>query len=127
MSAILEVNADNWEKEVLQSESLVVVEFWHEQCVFCKVLAPIFAELAEEYKGKVKFITLNVFANPENQYITFLLGVMSTPTLVFFCKGRPISATIGVKSKENLKQLVEDLYKNHEECINKSTELKITP
>jgi thioredoxin 1 len=126
MSNVSEVNSDIWEKEVLKSEGLVVVDFWHEQCPWCIRLAPIFNEVAEENKGKAKFATLNVFSSPENQHIALHLGVMSTPTLIFFCQGKPLAAAVGFKTKDRIKQLVENTLKNYKECARKSTELKIT-
>jgi thioredoxin 1 len=125
VSTVSEVNSDNWEKEVLKSEGLVVVDFWHEQCPWCIQLAPIFNEVAEEHKGKAKFATLNVFSSPENQHIALHLGVMSTPTLIFFCQGKPLAAAVGFQTKDRIKQLVENTLKNYKECARKSTELKI--
>ncbi len=126
MSIVSEVNSDSWEKEVLKSEGLVVIDFWHEQCPWCIRLAPIFNEVAEEYRDKAKFAALNVFSSPENQHIALHLGVMSTPTLIFFCQGKPLAAAVGFQTKDRIKQLVEDTLKNYRECAKKSTELKIT-
>jgi thioredoxin 1 len=81
--------------------------------------------LPDEYKGKVKFASLNVLSNHENQHLALRFGVMGTPTLMFFCEGRPVNAAVGFKPKEKLEQLVEDAIKNHKDCIKKSTELKI--
>jgi thioredoxin 1 len=125
MSSVIEVDADNWEKEVSKADSLVVVDSWHEQCSWCKMLLPIYEEVAEEYKDKTKFTTLNVFVTPENQHIALHLGVMSTPTLTYFCFGRPIVATVGFQTKDRLKRIVEDLLRNQKKCIKKSTELRI--
>jgi thioredoxin 1 len=125
MSNVLEVNADKWEEEVLKAEGLVVVNFWHEQCPWCKRMAPIYKEVAEEYGDKAKFAALNALSSHENQHIALSLGIMSTPTLIFFCTGRPMSAAVGFQTKDRLKQLVENLLKNSEECVKKSTELKI--
>ncbi len=124
MSSVLDVDANNWEREVLQSDTLVVVDFWHEQCPWCKMLDPIYGAVADEYKGKVKFTKLNAFASHENRHLAIHYGVMSTPTLVFFCAGRPLGVVMGYQPKDRLKQLVEAVIKNHQECIKKSTELK---
>ena len=64
MGSVLEVNAGSWEQEVLQSDVLTVVDFWHSQCPWCIRLEPIYNETAEEYKGKVKFAKLNILKNP---------------------------------------------------------------
>mgnify|MGYP001061516209 CR=1 FL=1 len=126
MSGVLDVDATNWEGEVLQSDTLVVVDFWHDQCPWCRMLDPIYSAVADEYKGKVKFAKLNALASHENQHLAIHYGVMSTPTVVFFCAGRPIAAVMGYQTKDRLKQLVETVIKNHKECIKKSTELKTT-
>lgn len=52
MGSTIEVNASNWGKEVLKSDILTVVDFWHNRCSWCLRLNPIFSEVAEEYKGK---------------------------------------------------------------------------
>lgn len=124
MHSVLDVDAKSWEKEILQSDTLVVVDFWHEQCPWCLRLNPIYSELSEEYMNKVKFAKLNVLKSPENQKIAGKYGIMGTPTLVFFCDGRPIETVAGFQPKERLKQLVDDVINKHRECIEKSTVLK---
>ena len=124
MHGVLDVEADDWDKEILQSDTLVVVDFWHEQCPWCKRLEPIYKEVAREYEGKVKFAKLNALESQENRDIAVKYGIMGTPTLVFFCEGRPIEMVAGFQPKERLKQLVDDVIDKHQECIKKSTELK---
>lgn len=124
MRSVLDVNADNWETEVLQSDTLVVVDFWHENCPWCLRLDPIYSEVSEEYKKKVKFAKLNVLSSPENQHLAAKYGVMGTPTLVFFCDRRPIETAVGFQPKDRLKQLIDELVDKHKECIRRSTELK---
>ncbi len=124
MSEVLDVSAGDWEKEILQSDTLVLVDFWHERCPWCKRLAPIYSEVAKEYEGKVKFAKLNVLESQDNQEIAVKYGIMGTPTLVFFCEGRPIETIAGFQLKERLKQLVDDMVDKHRECIEKSTEFK---
>ena len=125
MSSLVEINAEDWKKEVLESDRLVVVDFWHEKCPWCLRLAPVYEEVAEEYKGKAKFASMNVLASRENQYLALKFGVMGTPTLIFFCAGRPVDAAIGFQPKERLKGIVEEVLRTHKECVEKSTELKI--
>ena len=124
MHSVLDVNADNWETEILQSDTLVVVDFWHEQCPWCKRLDPIYSAVSEEYKNKVKFAKLNVLESNENQQIAVKYGIMGTPTLIFFCDGRPIETVTGFQPKERLKQLVDDVIDKHRDCLEKSTVLK---
>jgi len=124
MHSVLEVNADSWEREILQSDTLVVVDFWHEQCPWCIRLEPIYNEVSEEYGNKVKFAKLNVLASNENRQIAVKYGIMGTPTLVFFCDGRPVETVTGFQPKERLKQLVDDVISKHRECVEKSSALK---
>ena len=124
MSA-LDVTADDWEKEILQSDTLVLVDFWHERCPWCKRLDPIYSEVAEEHGDKVKFAKLNVLESHENQHIAVEYGVMGTPTLIFFCNGRPIETAVGFQPKERLSQLIDDMIDKHQDCIKQSTQLKI--
>jgi len=123
MHSVLDVNVDSWEREILQSDALVVVDFWHEQCPWCKRLDPIYSEVSEEYENKVKFAKLNALASHESQHIAVKYGIMGTPTLVFFCDGRPVESVVGFQPKERLKQLVDDVINKHRECIKQSTEL----
>jgi len=123
METILEVNADNWEKKVLRSNVLTVVDFWHERCPWCLRLDPIYREAAEEYKDRVKFVKLNVLKTHRNREIAIQYGVMNTPTLIFFCAGRPVEGVIGFMSKDRLKNIVKDMLERHRECVKQSTEL----
>ncbi len=57
---VVETNAANWKEEVLESKELVVIGFWHPQCPYCTMLEPVYAELSQEYAGKLKFAKFNV-------------------------------------------------------------------
>ena len=124
MRNILEANAGNWEQEVLQSNMLTIVDFWHNRCPWCLKLNPIFDGVAQEYKDKIKFVKLNVLENPSNREIAIHHGIMSTPTLMFFCEGRPVGQALGFMSKEHLKKLLDNMLEKHRECVKQSTQLK---
>ena len=124
MGSILDVNTSNWDKEVLKSDILTVVDFWHNRCPWCLRLNPIFNEVTEEYKGKIKFVKLNILETPANREIAIDHGIMSTPTLVFFCEGRPVGQTLGFMSKEHLQKLLDDMLGKHRECVKQSSQLK---
>lgn len=124
MGNVLEVNAGNWEQEVLRSNILTVVDFWHDNCPWCVKLNPLLDEASEEYRGKIKFARLNVFGNTRDQELAFRYGIMSTPTLVFFCKGRPVEELVGFMPKEQLKKALDDMLGKHTDCFAQSTELK---
>ena len=124
MEKVMNMNAKNWEQEVLKSDTLTVVDFWHNRCPYCVMLSPIYDELAEEYRGKIKFVRLNILEDPDNREIALRYGVMGTPTLVFFCEGRTVGQVVGFMPKEQLRKEVDDVIEKHKECIRQSTELK---
>jgi len=119
----MEVNAETWKVEVLESDIPVVVDFWHYHCGWCRTLNPIFDELSNEYVGKVKFAKLNVLETHENQHIATQYGVMGTPTLKFFCEGRTVGEIVGYRPKNLLKEEIDKILTQHRECLEKSTAL----
>ena len=124
MVSVVELSLTNWEEEISKSSMLAVVYFWHEQCPWCMRFTPIFEQTAEEYLGKIKFAKLNIFASPVNQKIAANLGVMSTPTLMFLCNGRPVGQSIGSMSDENLKRALDEMLRRYKACIRQSTDLR---
>jgi len=124
MEDVREVDASNWTTEVTQSDTLTVVYFWHNQCPWCFRLNPILDEVTEEYRGKIKFVKLNVLGDPASQEIATNFGVMSTPTLMFMCSGRPVGQIVGLLSREDLEKALEDMFARHRQCLTQSTELR---
>ncbi len=80
-------------------EGRAVVDFWAEWCGPCKMMSPIFEDVASELKGKVKFGKVDV---EKNQDLAQRFQVMSIPTLIFFDKGKQITRSTGVLSKAEL-------------------------
>jgi thioredoxin 1 len=121
LTEILELNERNWEKEISNSSKLTAIECRHDNCPFCAKLEPIFNEVAKEYEGKMRFTRLNVLANPFNKRMAFRLGVMSTPTIVFFCQGRTVEAVAGLMTKIQLEKKFDDVLMNYKQCLQQST------
>lgn len=96
----------NFDKEVLESEIPVLVDFFALWCAPCRMIDPVIAELAEEFQGRIKVGKLDVDKNPETVQ---KYGVMSLPTLVFFQKGMVVDQLIGVQSKPVLAARIERL------------------
>jgi len=96
---------DIFEKEVLQSESPVLIDFWAEWCQPCQMVSPLVEELSEEYKDRVKFGKVNV---DENVNIPQNYGIMSIPTLMVFKNGKPFKTMIGVQGKDTLKKAIDE-------------------
>ena len=94
-----------FENEVLQSDLPVLVDFWAEWCVPCRMLTPLVEQLAGEYKGKLKVAKANVDECPKT---ADKFRIQSIPTLMVFHNGEVVSQNIGVIPK----QTIEDMFKN---------------
>jgi len=103
---IAHVDDEDFPKEVLESKLPVVVDFSAPWCGPCRMLEPIFAELAEEFKGKVKFVKVNT---DENSECTAKYGIRSIPTVIGFKEGDAVFTSIGFRSKADLRTQIEKL------------------
>jgi len=124
MEKVSDVNANNWSEEVTKSTLLTVVYFWHDHCPWCQRLNPIFNEVSKEFKEKIRFLRMNVLEAPANKEIASDFGVMSTPTLLFLCKGRPVGHIVGFASKVELENGLNDILGRYRQCLSQSTELR---
>ena len=125
-STVLETNILNWKKEVLESAKMILVNFWDPACPHCRMMEPVFIELAEEYGDKLKFATFNIMESPENQELALRYGITGTPTLMFFCQGRPVLDIVGALPKDSLKQGIDFAVQKHVECAKKSTPIRLS-
>lgn len=98
------INDQNFEAEVLKSDIPVLVDFYAEWCAPCKMMTPIINELAEEYKGKIKMVKLDV---DQNQQTAGQFQVMSIPTLFIFKNGQVVEQMVGYQDKNALKERVD--------------------
>lgn len=101
---IIEVNKDNFEKEVLQADKPVLLDFYADWCGPCKMAGPILEELAGEYEGKVIIAKLDV---DKNQEVAGKFGVMSIPTVIMFEKGKESSRQVGFAGKEGYEAMIK--------------------
>ena len=98
------ITDSNFQKEVLDSKTAVVVDFWAPWCGPCRAVTPVIEELAKDYAGKVTVGKLNVDENPE---VAGQFNVMSIPTVMVFKEGKPVKSIVGAQSKDTYKQAIE--------------------
>ena len=100
------LNKENFEREVLNEERLVLIDFWATWCGPCQMIAPVIEDIANSQKDKVKVCKVNV---DDEQEMAIKYGVMSIPTLLFIKKGEPIKTVVGFHSKSELEEIINSL------------------
>ena len=101
---IVHVTDASFESDVLGSDLSVLVDFWAEWCGLCKMIAPVLAEIATEYEGKIKVCKMDVDANTETAP---KFGIRGIPTLMIFKGGNAEATKVGALSKAQLAEFVE--------------------
>jgi len=96
---MLELNDENFKKEVLESKQLALVDFWRPGCRACLTMMPIIEEVAEEFKVRVRVGKLNINENPETAR---LYRIPAVPTIIIFKDGQPIEKAVGLRPKQVL-------------------------
>ena len=104
MSEVI-LNSTNFRQEVLESDIPVLVDFWAPWCGPCKMLAPIVAQLATKYDGKVKVGKVDVDENPE---VAEAFNISSIPTLIMFKDGNVVNQRVGGSNMAVLEAFIED-------------------
>ena len=105
MSKEIIINGENFDAEVLQSDIPVLVDFWAEWCVPCKIVGPIVGEIADDYQGKLKVAKVNVDDAGE---IAQKYNIISIPTLMIFKDGEVVNQQVGAGSKQAIEGLFSD-------------------
>ena len=96
---------DNFDAEVLGSDTPVLVDFYADWCGPCKMMMPVVEKMAEAYEGKVKVGKLNV---DENNAIAAKYGIMSIPSFIVFKNGEVLSSSTGAMSQANLAKMLDE-------------------
>lgn len=104
MEDVKHLTSRNFQEEVIESEIPVIIDFWAEWCMPCKIVAPIFEELAKEYAGKMKFAKVNVDENPD---LAATFGIHSIPTFLIFHKGKVVEKLVGAMPKDHFKKFID--------------------
>lgn len=102
MANEVELTVDNFQAEVLESDVPVLIDFWAEWCMPCKMIAPVLEELASEYDGRLKIGKVDVDSQGElaGQY-----NIVSIPTLLVFSNGEIVQQHVGAAPRPTIEEL----------------------
>ena len=101
--AIVHVTSENYEKEVLQSDKPVLIDFWASWCGPCQMLGPVIEEVSEEVTD-VKFVKVSTEEAPE---LAEKFSIMYIPTLVLMENGTVVNKSTGFLQKEQILELLK--------------------
>lgn len=101
--SVLKITSSNFEEEVMKSETPVLLDFWASWCGPCKMVSPIVDEVANEVQNNAKVGKVNV---DEEETLAQSFGITSIPTLVVIKNGKVVNRAVGVRSKEEILELL---------------------
>lgn len=102
------VNKNNFEKEVLNSEMPVLVDFFATWCGPCSMLSPIVSEIANENVGKLNVCKIDI---DQNEELAIKYRVSSIPTVMFFKNGKIVDTFVGYRAKTDIEKIINNLLK----------------
>ncbi|MEJ5285219.1 MAG: thioredoxin [Brevinematia bacterium] len=106
MSSLMSLKQQDFDKEVVNSNIPVLLDFWAEWCPPCRMIAPLLEQLSEEYQGKVKIMKVNVDDEPD---LATQFGITNIPTLLFFKGGSPYEKIVGAVPKQKIKDILDKM------------------
>jgi thioredoxin 1 len=101
---VTEVSDSSFEKDVLQADRPVLVDFWAAWCAPCRMLEPTVAEVAEKYIASTRVVKVNVDSNPS---VSQRYGIKGIPTLILFKAGKEEERVVGATSKEAISRMID--------------------
>ena len=101
---VVEFTDQNFEQEVLKSSTPVLVDFWAEWCMPCRMLAPTIEKIAKDYDGKVKVGKLDTDANRD---VAAKFGISAIPTVILFRDGQVSQKFVGIKPEKDFKAALD--------------------
>jgi thioredoxin 1 len=105
MSAnIVTLTSDNFDDQIKQAATPILVDFWAEWCGPCRMVTPVLEKLADEYSGKARIGKVNV---DEHSGLATKFGVQSIPTLLLFKKGKVVEQFIGATTRDVLAKMID--------------------
>src|SRR5678809_1132701 len=105
---VLELTDDNFEQEVINSEKPVLVDFWAEWCMPCRMLAPTIDKLAADYSGKVKVGKVDTDSNRD---ISVKYGISAIPTVILFKGGQVAQKFVGLRQERDFREALDEAQK----------------
>ena len=101
---VMELTDENFENEVLKSDKPVLVDFWAEWCMPCKMLGPTIEKLAKDYAGKVKVGKVDTDANRD---VSLRYGISAIPTVILFKDGKIAQKFVGLRKEQEFKEVLD--------------------
>jgi thioredoxin 1 len=102
---VTHVTEKNFDKEILQSTTPVIIDFWAEWCGPCRMMAPVFEDLSKEYEGKIKFVKINTEEAPE---LAGAFNIRGIPSLSIVNGKEEVNRIVGFAPKEELKKQINE-------------------
>jgi thioredoxin 1 len=101
---VKEFNDQNFETEVLKSSTPVLVDFWAEWCMPCRMLAPTIDKIAKDYAGKVKVGKVDTDSNRD---VSIKYGINAIPTVILFKNGQVAQKFVGLRQEKDFKEALD--------------------
>ena len=108
MSKVVHLTDSNFDEEVVQADTPVLVDFWAPWCGPCRMLTPTIEDLAEEYEGRIKVAKLNT---QESNQVPISLGIRSIPAVLLFDGSDVVDALIGARPKDAFTSMIDKYLK----------------